>query len=119
MKKQNKKLIVEEQFTTKGRAQNATCTCKIFELNNTSHYHVVLSGSDAENYTGRSVSNHFEHFATAIKKNFLTNVHPKNIKWFEHMNWKDQSLDDLLLSVSMKFSKKEYCNPSWGASIDA
>ena len=105
-----KRLIVDEQLVTKGRMVDAICQVQIFKVENSNRYQVVLSRPKVKNYQGRSTTNHFEVFATEVKKRFSADIDAAQIDWFNYLEWNNKDMESFPIRVELDFVGGQFGN---------
>ncbi|MBI2521208.1 MAG: hypothetical protein HYV97_12345 [Bdellovibrio sp.] len=109
-----KRLLMEQEFRTKGRIQKeAVCKVQIHINEDSGMHEVVLTEPEDKNYRGISTTNYFEVFATDVKNKFLQQVSSDKIQWFDLLKWKIPGLGEQLIAVKLDWKDGQYMDPQW------
>ncbi|HAZ12962.1 MAG: hypothetical protein A2X86_09240 [Bdellovibrionales bacterium GWA2_49_15] len=80
-------------------------------------HEVVLMEPEDENYRGVSVSNYFEVFVTRIKDQFLPDVGPDKIKWFNHIRLYNPEFILRTLILDLEWKNEKCINAEWNGDM--
>ena len=108
-----REVIVDEEFKMKRGKEEAKCNVRIVKGEGRKKYEVMLSKPTQGNYSGVSVTNFIEHFATEIKKTYLPFVFYRSIQWIEYQESEIDEFNNIKLAVSFKRVWRTLSDPEW------